>query len=422
MPKKSARLDYMPVVCRINRFLGSIDHLDNLLSLIMEEAGKAVNAEASSIALYDPKKKELLFTIALGKKGGLIKQTRMKLGQGILGWAAQKKKPLNIPDVAKDRRFHADLDKKTAFKSKSILAVPMLHQKKLVGAIEVINKIGGKCFSRQDQELLEVIAGQAAITIENAMLYRKLALKHKALMEKHRQLIEAQNKLIFMERLGTIGKMASGIIHDFRNPLTSIRCFAELLCEPALAEKDRQEFSKTITSEVDRLTDMSNELLEFARGESKLSFTEYPLGHFIDETCAFIKRDMQNNNINVITELNYTGPICMDTGKMQRVILNLASNAKDVMAGGGTFKIETDLQDNKARIRVSDTGSGISKEIADKLFEPFVTYGKAHGTGLGLAIVKKVVENHKGRITAESPGPKPGSFSTTFIITLPLQQ
>ena len=148
---------------KINEFLNSIDNLDSLLNLIMEEATLAVKAEASSVALYDKHKRNLYFSVALGEKGEQIKRIQIKPGEGIIGCAAQKRRPFNIVDVSKDKRFSARMDKYTGFKSKSILAVPIIHNKELIGALEVINKRNAHCFSEQDVELLEIIAGQAGI-------------------------------------------------------------------------------------------------------------------------------------------------------------------------------------------------------------------------------------------------------------------
>lgn len=408
---------------RINKFLESIDNLDNLLNLIMQEASVTVQAEASSVALYEPRKKELLFTVALGKKGEKIKQMRLKLGQGIIGYVAKTRKSLNIADVAKDKRFYSGADKKTEFKTKSILAVPIIHKRKLVGALEVINKKGMRPFSSSDTELLEIVAGQAAVAIENAKLYQRLAQKHKALIKKHRQLIEMQQKMLAMERLSAIGDMASRVVHDLRNPLAIIKNSAQLLKMPETTEQERAEFPKIIIDEVDRLTGMTTEVLEFVKGKTTLNFTEHSTGDFINELSNFLKRDFQNKNIQLITKVNYAGPIYMDKAKIQRAIFNLAFNARDAMPAGGTFQIETNLIKGRLEMRLGDTGSGIPEQIREKLFKPFATFGKAHGTGLGLAIVKKIiVENHNGSISVESQPPKEGSFSTTFIITIPLKR
>ncbi|MFC1624186.1 ATP-binding protein [Candidatus Omnitrophota bacterium] len=422
-------IDYnkeIATIYRVSEFLGSAStgSLDNLLHLIMEEATKTVEAEASSIALYDKRNKDLYFTVALGEEGGKIKEFRIKLGQGIIGTVAKEKKPLNIADVSKDERFNTGLDKKTGFKSKAILAVPIVHKEKLIGALEVLNKKGAECFSTQDVKLLEIIAGQAAIAIENAMLYEKVLKKHDALKTKHTQLIEAQEKLVTMGKLSAIGDMASRIVHDFRNPLTSIKGFADLLVlkKGTMDAKETEEFCKIISNDVDRLMGMTIEILDFAKGKTSLAFGEASMKDFIDSICASLKRDLESSNVTLIAKSNYDGQVYMDKGKMQRVVFNIAYNARDAMPKGGNFKIDINLLGDDVEIRLADTGGGIPEEIKANIFEPFATFGKAHGTGLGLAIVKKVVGEHGGTVTIESPPPKKDSFNTTFVIRFPIKK
>jgi len=414
-------------IYRVNEFLSSasIGSLEGLLKLIMEEATKTVDAEVSSIALYDKRKKDLYFTVALGEKGAKVKEFRIKLGQGIIGSVAKERKCLNIADIAKDERFNTGLDKKTGFKSKSILAVPIIHKEKLIGALEVINKKGVESFSSQDVKLLEIVAGQAAIAIENAMLYEKILKKHDAIKRKHEQLIKAQQKLVTMGKMSAIGNMTSRIVHDFRNPLMIIKGFSDLLMmkKETVGTEDIEEFHKVIVKDVDRLMGMTVEILDFAKGKTTLSLKEASMKDLMDAVSDCLKRDFKDKKIELVENLNYTGLVYMDKDKMQRVILNIAYNARDVLSKeGGTLKIETDSVGNDVVIKLADTGSGIPEQIKANIFEPFATFGKSSGTGLGLAIVKKIVGEHRGTVVIESPPPKKGAFNTTFVIRFPKQK
>jgi len=116
---------------RVNKFIASISNMHRLLDLIMEESKRIMNAEASSLMLYDPERKELFFEVALGKKGEKVKRIRLKLGQGIAGTAAKMDKVLNIPDVTKDPHFYKEADSRSGFKTKSILTVPLKRKGKL---------------------------------------------------------------------------------------------------------------------------------------------------------------------------------------------------------------------------------------------------------------------------------------------------
>jgi signal transduction histidine kinase len=406
---------------KIHKFPAYIDDINELLQHIMQEACRSVNAQTGSVALYDSSQKNLRFTVSLGKKGVLVKETRLKLGQGIIGCAAQKRKPLNIADVTKDKRFFADIDKKTKFKSKSILAVPVIYKQKLIGALEMINKKGAAKFSQTDTRILEIVAAQAAVAIENAKLYQRLLLKHQALQAKHNRLEEMQKQMLRMERMSAIGDIASRMVHDLRNPLAVIKSYAEILREDALTVDEKNEFSRIVTDEVGRLTGMTNEVMDFVKGKTSVLFQNYPLHDFIREIGVYLERDFKPHNIKLEVESNYRDKVYMDKYKLQRAMFNLSFNARDAMSGGGTFKIETNAVDSMVEIKLMDTGPGIPPEIMAKLGEPFNTAGKAHGTGLGLAIVKNIIEEiHRGTLTVDSHPPQENTFSTTFIIRIPI--
>lgn len=422
MKKQSKQNCEFTALHRINTFFGCIDNIDELLQRIMSEASQTVKAEASSIALYDSRGKNLRFTVSLGKKGKQIKEITLKLGQGIIGYAALHKKPLNIPDVSKDRRFHADVDKKVKFKTKSILAVPILRKQKLIGALEVINKKGAGHFTSADTKLLEIVAGQAAIAIENAQLYERLLQKHAALRTKHNRVIEMQKKMIRMERLSAIGDTTARVVHDLRNPFMVIGGCVELLRDGTASTEEREKYCKIVTDEIQRLNGMTSEVMNFVKGKTDLLFQNHHLGDFLQEVATYLERDFQPHNISLEIEANYNGKIYMDKFKIQRAIFNISFNARDAMTAGGKFKIQSNYVDNMMELRLMDTGPGMPQEIIKRLGEPFATSGKAHGTGLGLAIVKKIItEIHHGSFTVESRQPPvAGEFNTTFILKIPV--
>jgi len=170
--KKDEYFHRFKVLERISVFISSIHNLHQLLDLIMEESKNILKAEASSLLLYDREKKELFFEVARGEKGGGVKTIKLKLGEGIAGVCAKEKKIINVKDVSKDSRFFSYADKKSHFRTKSILAVPLTGKRgKLLGVLEVLNRKDGKPFDRKDEELMKIIAAQASLTIENARLY-----------------------------------------------------------------------------------------------------------------------------------------------------------------------------------------------------------------------------------------------------------
>lgn len=156
------------------RAVTSTLRLSELLETVMRLGSEVVRAEASSLLLLDPATDELYFDIALGEKGGALQQVRLKKGEGIAGWVATNMKPAVVNDVAGDPRWTQRGDQTSQFKTKAILAVPMLVRDKLVGVMEAINRSDGSPFTESDAQILEAFAAQAAVAIENARLFESV--------------------------------------------------------------------------------------------------------------------------------------------------------------------------------------------------------------------------------------------------------
>jgi two-component system NtrC family sensor kinase len=167
---------------------------------------------------------------------------------------------------------------------------------------------------------------------------------------------------------------------------------------------------------VDTFVEMTQEILDYARGGGPLQPVRVDLGPFIHDLCDFVEPDFKEAGLTLVRELNYSGPLKIDEAKIRRALYNIISNALDAMETGGSLTVATYGSDSSVEIHLADTGPGVPEEIRDSLFEPFVTYGKARGTGLGLAIARKTVRDHGGTISVESV---PGQ-GATFLIRLPL--
>ena len=166
------------------RFFGLLDactllnatlNLDKLLDLIMRIAKEVMYAEASSLMLLDEEKQELKFEVAHGEKGEQVKVIRLKMGEGIAGWVAQTGETLLIPDVSKDPRFYKKADEQTKFTTRCMICAPLKTKEKIIGVVEVINKRDDQIFNEEDVELIEAFANQAAVALENAILYDQLS-------------------------------------------------------------------------------------------------------------------------------------------------------------------------------------------------------------------------------------------------------
>jgi len=188
-------LKEMVTLHEITHALESSDNLDSLLEYIMQKSQNVMSAEAASLMLVIEETNELEFKVTLGPKAQEVKPFRLPIGQGISGWVAQTGDAVLISDAYSDSRFDPSFDKRSGFKTNSMLCVPMIHKSKVVGVMTLINKLDGKPFNENDQNLFTIFASQAALSIENARLL--FAAIEKERLDKELQVAaEIQNLLI----------------------------------------------------------------------------------------------------------------------------------------------------------------------------------------------------------------------------------
>jgi signal transduction histidine kinase len=216
------------------------------------------------------------------------------------------------------------------------------------------------------------------------------------------------------ERLSLVGSMANSIIHDLKNPICIIRGCADLIADQTTDPRQLQ-LTKMMDNAVDGMLAMTQELLDYARGNSSLQCEVVSTWRLLDELHTQALCLLPGKNIQVAKDIRYEGNLNIDFPRLVRVLCNLIKNAREAMPTGGIITFGTEKVGDEVILRLSDTGIGIPPELLPKLFEPFVTHGKSHGTGLGMAIAKSVVDAHQGRISVTSVQ---GS-GTTVEIKLP---
>lgn len=165
--------------------LSSSAQIERILDSVMEMVQRVLKVEASSLILLDEDRRELVFKVAKGPKGELVKRFRLKIGEGIAGWVAQHDQPLIVNDVHLDPRWKREIAELIEFETRSILCVPMRARGKVIGVIEAINKRDGSEFTEEDLELLSVLATQAALTIENTRLLQEAGTRIHSLTAVH---------------------------------------------------------------------------------------------------------------------------------------------------------------------------------------------------------------------------------------------
>jgi signal transduction histidine kinase len=215
------------------------------------------------------------------------------------------------------------------------------------------------------------------------------------------------------ERLSLLGTTISSIVHDMNNPIGCIlgACAA---IQSTVQDELTHQMARIIRESVTRMETMTRELIDFSRGKTELQLQFVQIAELIEG----LQPDFAKCRpfIDVQTEILYDGQLQIDRHRFLRVFSNLIRNAREAMKAqpGNRLRLSIKRVDSSVRFEISDTGCGIPSELLPRIFEPFITHGKANGTGLGLAISKAVVEAHQGTIAVSS-----SDKGTTFQIDLP---
>ena len=376
--------------------------LEELFMAVLGEAMRSCEARAAAVALREAEG-ETVNLYLVDDKHRKLRRFPIREGQGIIGWSMSHGEVVLSADAPEDERTDHALDESVGFEAHTALAVPLEgEERSTMGAIALYNKRDRRGFSGEDRSLLELIAANASTAIRLQMA-----------REQHER----------EERLTTIGRLLSAVIHDLKTPLTVISGYMQLM-QNTESKKKRAAYAEAALKQFDHISAMQREVLEFARGERSVLLRKVYLQKFFDDARAQIEPQLRREGIDLEIELHDKGTARFDEGKLLRAVHNLALNAQQAMGprGGGTFSIRVTRAhkgepNEELVITFSDTGPGIPKEIEHRLFRSFVTAGKKGGTGLGLAIVKKIADDHGGSISVSS-----SKRGATFELRLPQAQ
>lgn len=218
------------------------------------------------------------------------------------------------------------------------------------------------------------------------------------------------------ERLALVGRFTGSIIHDLKNPLNVISISAELLGDDGDDAELRKESCKRIRRQVERITDMVSEVMEFTRSD-KQTFVPLQMRYALflqqvleEERPALAARGTRLEVEGKLPEVD----LLLNPKRLHRVFVNLLNNAAEAMGKKGVVHLRFREDASGITTELEDSGPGIPPEVSEHVFDPFVTHGKPNGTGLGLAIAKNIVNDHKGKITAGS-GALGGALFTIWL-------
>ncbi|HEU5188897.1 MAG TPA: GAF domain-containing protein [Methylomirabilota bacterium] len=400
----------------VSRAISSTLDLEVVLSTIVARANQLAETDGGAMYEYDAATRafRLWATDRFPDEFvAALRATTLVYGEGAVGRAAATRAPVQVPDV-RDTQVYESRIRDVLVRSgyRSLLAVPLISEDQVVGALVVNRRVAGE-FPPRIVELLSTFATQSALAIQNARLFSEIE-------DKSRQLeVANQHKSEFL----------ASVSHELRTPLNAIIGFSEVMLERLFGEvnEKQEEYLQDILSSGRHLLSLINDILDLAKieaGRMELEAGDFDLPQAIDNTLVLVRERAMRRGITVERAVDPAlGEINGDERKVKQVLLNLLSNAVKFTPEGGRIDVRATAVNGTVEISVTDTGVGIAPEDQEAVFEEFrqvgTDYARKHeGTGLGLALARKFVELHGGKIWVTSQV----GHGSTFTFTIPVSR
>jgi GAF domain-containing protein len=398
----------------VGQAVSSTLDLQTVLDTIVARAVQLSGTQGGVIYEYDDATQEFRLRATHQVEDELVEALRVepiRLGEGATGRAAATRAPVQITDALDEREYGVTRIRSILARLgyRSILAVPLLLEQRILGALVVQRQESGT-FAPEVVNLLQTFATQSALALQNARLFREIE-------DKGWQLEAAsRHKSEFLANMS----------HELRTPLNAITGFSEVLLERMFGEINpkQTEYLQDILSSGRHLLSLINDILDLSKieaGRMELTLAQFHLPLALDNAITLVKERAARHGIALDVDVDPAlGEFVGDERKIKQILLNLLSNAVKFTPEGGRIGVKAGLADGMVEIAVSDTGIGIAPKDQEAIFEEFRQVGgdearKVEGTGLGLTLTKKFVEMHGGRIWVESEVGK----GSTFRFTLP---
>lgn len=408
------------------KLIYSTRDLDELINSALDMFIEIAAADSGSIVLADPKNSELVVKRVKVETTSLhwSPDKRLNFAENILLEVIKETKPY----LSTTYEEFCDLGDGLGEKATAFLCVPLLGREKAIGVVCLYSQEPEK-FDQDTINLISTLATQAGANMENVRLYKELEEWAKELefrvSERTKELAEANEELRKLNQAKS--DFLSTAAHELKTPMTSIKAIAlTLVNNPDEEVNIRNEFLSLISSEVNRLTRLINDILNLSKIEAGMmewDMQEISLSDVIKTSVTNLRFLCDQKKIKLKMDLPENLPMIIgDYERLIQVVTNLFSNAIKFTPENG--EIETRIRqkyqpEHMLQVSVSDTGIGIAKEHLEKVFDRFKQVGgkKSQGTGLGLTISLEIVEHHCGKIWVESQL----GVGSTFHFTIPVK-
>ena len=405
------RLRHTETLVSISQVIGSTLELSEVLRRTTREMVRALGADMGVAWLINPARDRFVPLVGYHIPKHVF-EGAPDMSLGLDDAFFQRTGQLRAPVYSSDSPSEpwADIPLARRLPHKSILVQPMFWKEELIGAFTVVWLKEPHRFTPQELRLVEGIALQGAVAVENSRLYE-------GVKQQMAELKQTQAQLVQSTKLAAIGELAANIAHEINNPLTTVLGFASFIAERLPEGDPTREELNLIQEEAARARDIVRDLLQFSRQRDFMPEST-DLNSVLEQVVAMVRRQGALSIVNVHEEYaRDLPPVQIDVSRIKQVFLNIINNAVYVMPDGGDLTIATARTDDGVAVSIRDTGPGIAPEHRDKIFDPFfTTKPEVSGTGLGLSVSLGIVQSHGGNIHVDS---EIGQGST-FTVTLPL--
>lgn len=385
-----ARMRDLKLLLELESAMGRAASMEDLVRAALREAIRASDARIGAVLLPDEPNQTSLFY--LRADSDRLRRVVVSPSEGFLGSILRAQK---LKSASRRLALHAPFEHLTHTVIESAIGAPLDDDPGVLGAIALFNKRGASRFQPQDRDLLRLIAANLSTAVQ---LHRSRARQEQA------------------ERLSTIGRLLSGVIHDLKTPMSVISGYAQMMASEDDASK-RAAYAEHVRKQFELIQSMQREVLQYARGEKSILVRRVYLGPFLKGIEDAIRPEAEKQGVALVATADDKGTARFDETRVTRALHNLVRNALEAIGPrGGTLTVRATREGDNVVFAVSDDGPGIPKDIQRRLFESFVS-GKRGGTGLGLANVKSVVDEHQGSVSVET-----SSAGTTFRLYFPQEK
>jgi len=403
-------LEFIDKMEQVSQFPDKIDITSNIMHIwevFLEQLENAITLEVGALFLVDEETFEFVLKGITPEVQGQVceKELAMQIECGAFSWVINRGQPALVPSLV----FQNE---------KTIVMLPLVTSRRTLGVVMILTPIEESAITLEILKILKMLAKQFSLVMENVLLYDNLNKEHENL--KH-----AQTQVVLSEKLASVGRLASGASHEILNPLQIISGHTQLLMMDKNLDAKVIKYLDKLKEQSDRIAKIVKGLSQFSK-ELKSSIEVTQINDLIEKVLSVVDFEIKHHQINVRCELYPDLPGIMgDSPKISQVLINMVTNAIDVMPDGGDLTIKTYLnapndQSTGERESISilfkDSGPGIDTSIADQIFDPFfTTKSDSDRSGLGLAISYDIIKEHDGLILID----KTDSKGAIFRIILP---